>query len=300
MPAPLLVALIVLSFLAVPARAQDGLVLVVEPYAGSEERVGDRVDEAFGSSQRITGFDSGDVQAAAFEGRVSLRRFRNPEGRSTLEILRNYEAALAERGFVTEWDCESRQTCGNTADGGWKDRNGMNLGVGGDVRYLTGSMPYEGGTLWVSVGVERSNHYVQVLQPVAMQGGNVRLLDAAAMASALDSAGRIAVENIYFNFGSAALLPESAPALTEIAALLANRPDLAIYVVGHTDSVGTLEANLELSRARAVAVVRALETGHDIAEGRAVPAGVGPLVPVAPNTSDAGRALNRRVEVVSR
>jgi len=296
----LFAAMIILSSLAMPARAQDGPLLVVEPYAGSEERAGDRIDEAFGSSQRIIGLADGAVQAEAFEGRVSLRRFRNPEGRSTLEILRNYEAALAERGFGAEWDCDSRQTCGNTADGGWKDRNGMNLGVGGDVRYLTGSMPYEGGTLWVSVGAERSNHYVQVLQPVAMQGGNVRVLDAAAMASALDSAGRIAVENIYFDFGSAALLPESAPALTEIAALLANRPDLTIYVVGHTDSVGTLEANLDLSRARAAAVVRAVETDHGIAAGRAVPAGVGPLAPVAPNATDEGRALNRRVEVVAR
>lgn len=300
MSARLLAALIVLSCLAAPATAQGDVTLVVEPYAGSGEREGDRIEEAFGSSQRITGLADGAVQAEAFEGRVSLRRFRNPEGRSTLEILRNYEAALAERGFVTEWECDSRQTCGNTADGGWKDRNGMNLGVGGDVRYLTGAMPHEGGTLWVSVGAERSNHYVQVLQPVAMQGGNVRVLDAAAMASALDSAGRIAVENIYFDFGSAALLPESAPALTEIAALLANRPELTIYVVGHTDSVGTLEANLDLSRARAAAVVRAVETDHGIAAGRAVPAGVGPLAPVAPNTTDEGRALNRRVEVVAR
>jgi OmpA-OmpF porin, OOP family len=300
MPARLFAALIVLSCLAMPARAQDGSMLVVEPYAGSEEHAGSRIEEAFGASHRITGFADRAVQSEPFEGRVSLRRFRSPEGRSTLEILRNYQAALAERGFVTEWECDSRQTCGTTADGGWIKRNGMNLGIGSKVRYLTGSMPYEGGTLWVSVGAGGSNHYVQVLQPVAMQGGNVRVLDAAAMASALDSAGRIAVENIYFDFGSAALLPESAPALTEIAALLANRPDLAIYVVGHTDSVGSLEANLDLSRARAAAVVQAVETDHGIAAGRAVPAGVGPLAPVAPNTTDEGRALNRRVEVVAR
>ncbi|MDP3340105.1 OmpA family protein [Frigidibacter sp.] len=61
-----------------------------------------------------------------------------------------------------------------------------------------------------------------------------------------------------------------------------------------------LEANLELSRARAGAVVAALESGHGIAASRAVPAGVGLLAPVAPNTTDQGRALNRRVEVVAR
>lgn len=286
--------------LAQPALAQADLTLVIEPYAGSEEHAGNRIDEAFGTSQRVTGFAEGAVQAVPFEGRVSLRRFRNPEGRSTLEILRNYEAALVTRGFAQEWECETRKDCGNGADGGWTPRNGMNLGIGSDVRYITGTMPYEGGTVWVSVGVEKSNHYVQVLQADALQTGNVQVLDAAAMGSALDAEGRIAIDNIYFDFGSAALLPESAPALTEIAALLAARPELSIYVVGHTDSVGTLEANLELSRARAGAVVAALEAGHGIAASRAVPAGVGPLAPVAPNTSDPGRALNRRVEVVAR
>ncbi len=286
--------------LATPTLSQADLTLVIEPYAGSVEHPGNRIDEAFGTSQRVTGFAEGAVQAAPFEGRVSLRRFRNPEGRSTLEVLRNYEAALDARGFVKEWECETRKGCGNGADGGWLPRNGMNLGIGGDVRYLTGSMPYEGGTVWVSVAVERSNHYVQVLQADAIETGNVRVLDAAAMGSALDAEGRIAIDNIYFDFGSAALLPESGPALSEIAALLAARPELSIYVVGHTDSVGTLEANLELSRARAGAVVAALESGHGIAASRAVPAGVGPLAPVAPNTTDQGRALNRRVEVVAR
>jgi outer membrane protein OmpA-like peptidoglycan-associated protein len=70
--------------------------------------------------------------------------------------------------------------------------------------------------------------------------------------------------------------------------------------VGHTDSVGSLEANLALSRARAEAVVTALQARFGVAAGRAVPAGVGPLAPVASNATDAGRALNRRVEVVAR
>ncbi|HEV7457962.1 MAG TPA: OmpA family protein [Roseococcus sp.] len=283
-----------------PALAQPVVDLVVEPYAGSTEREGDRREEEFGATARITGFAGGEVQAAPFEGRLLLRRFSHPRDRSTLEILENYRQALAARGFVEEWSCAGRAACGNTSDGGWNRRNGMNLGVGSDVRYLTGSLPHQGGRAFVSVGVERANHYVQVLQPRAMETGRVAVVDAARMASALEAEGRIALENIHFEFGSAALLPSSTPALEQIARLLEARPQLRVYVVGHTDSVGGLEANLALSRARAEAVVAALAGQFRIAAGRAVPAGVGPLAPLATNATEAGRAQNRRVEVVAR
>jgi outer membrane protein OmpA-like peptidoglycan-associated protein len=64
--------------------------------------------------------------------------------------------------------------------------------------------------------------------------------------------------------------------------------------------VGTYEGNLSLSRSRAEAVVEALVSRHDIARNRAVPAGVGPLAPMASNATEAGRAENRRVELVAR
>lgn len=287
-------------FAASAALAQSATDLIVEPYAGSEEMPGDRIDEAFGEIMRVTGFSDGKVQAEDFTGRVLQRRFSNPAGRSTLEILTNYKLALEAEGFTVDWECKSRNECGNLSDGGWAGRNRMNLGIGGDVRYMTGSMPYEGGTIYVSVAVEPRAHYVQVLQADALDDGMVSVTDAAAMAQAIDAEGKIALENIYFDFGSAVLLPASDAAISEIAKLLAERPDLNVYVVGHTDAVGSLESNLTLSRNRAQAVVDALVSRFGVAASRAVPAGVGPLAPLATNTTDAGRAKNRRVEVVAR
>jgi hypothetical protein len=72
-----------LSVQAAPIFAQGSLALVIEPYAGSEERERERVSEEFGRTMRITGFEDGEVLAEPFEGRVLLMRFRNPEDRST-------------------------------------------------------------------------------------------------------------------------------------------------------------------------------------------------------------------------
>jgi OmpA-OmpF porin, OOP family len=92
--------------------------------------------------------------------------------------------------------------------------------------------------------------------------------------------------------------PESAAAVAEIARLLTNTASLSLHVVGHTDNVGALAQNMDLSKRRAAAVVAALTTTHKIAATRLHAEGVGPLAPVASNDSEAGRAKNRRVELV--
>jgi hypothetical protein len=111
----------------------------------------------------VIGPGDGKVQSGAFEGRVLSRRFENPPGKSTLEIPENSRAALEARDRVVDWLCASRQDCGNQADGGWRRRNGMNLGIGSDVRCLTGTLTFEGATVHVLVGVETKNFYVRVL-----------------------------------------------------------------------------------------------------------------------------------------
>jgi OOP family OmpA-OmpF porin len=88
-------------------------------------------------------------------------------------------------------------------------------------------------------------------------------------------------------------------AIKAIAELLAAQAALKIFVVGHTDNVGTLASNLTLSRQRAEAVVAALVANHGVAPSRLVADGVGPLAPVAPNDSEEGRQKNRRVEIVA-
>ena len=93
--------------------------------------------------------------------------------------------------------------------------------------------------------------------------------------------------------------PESRPTLDEIAKLLRAQPQLNVVIVGHTDSQGTFDHNMDLSRRRAEAVAAELAKSYKIAAARLRTAGVGFLAPVGSNASDDGRALNRRVELVA-
>jgi outer membrane protein OmpA-like peptidoglycan-associated protein len=122
--------------------------------------------------------------------------------------------------------------------------------------------------------------------------------DPSALADDIKKSGHVAVYGIYFDFDSHRIKPESEPALSAIAKMLKANPSLRVYVVGHTDMIGALEHNLELSSRRAGAVVDSLKSKHGIAGDRLAGKGVGPLCPVSTNKTDEGRKLNRRVELV--
>jgi OmpA-OmpF porin, OOP family len=105
----------------------------------------------------------------------------------------------------------------------------------------------------------------------------------------------VRVNNIFFETGKATLRPESSPELDRIVKLLKEHPTMEIAIAGHTDSVGTPSANLQLSEDRAVAV-QAYLIGKGIAAKRLRTHGYGETQPIAPNTTESGRQQNRRVE----
>ena len=107
----------------------------------------------------------------------------------------------------------------------------------------------------------------------------------------------IVLKNVFFAFGSAALLPESIAELEKLKKLLADNPGLRIQINGHTDNVGSDEANQVLSQQRAKAVYSYLaEQGIDKTRLRFK--GFGETLPVDTNDTDEGRQNNRRTEFV--
>ena len=106
----------------------------------------------------------------------------------------------------------------------------------------------------------------------------------------------VILRGVTFETGKSALKPESYTVLDIVAASLVANPDIRIEIAGHTDNTGSAATNERLSQSRAEAV-RAYLASKGVAPDRMVAKGYGPSVPVAPNTTAAGRAQNRRVEL---
>jgi len=162
--------------------------------------------------------------------------------------------------------------------------------------WVNGSVVVDGKEVWVEAERGNGKIWLRIVEKQEMVQHVVA--DAASFRDGLKATGHVAVEGIYFDTGKAVVKPESTPALQEVAKLLGADPSLKLWVVGHTDSVGAVDANMKLSQARAEAVVAALTTTHGVSATRLKGYGVGPLAPVASNDGEDGRAKNRRVELV--
>jgi OmpA-OmpF porin, OOP family len=139
---------------------------------------------------------------------------------------------------------------------------------------------------------ERS-YNIEVLEVESMQQDVVLNLEES-----IEKEGKVALYGILFDVGKSVIKPESAEALTQIIDYLTANPTVKIYVVGHTDNTGLFAGNIALSKARAKAVKDYLVTKGKIAATRLGSDGVGSLCPVATNSTEEGKALNRRVEIV--
>ena len=175
--------------------------------------------------------------------------------------------------------------------------------IGGTKIYEYGSDIYlklEKGNVitWINVHTWNggAGYDINILEEASMAQDIVA--DARSMAQDIKLTGKVALYGIYFDFNKAIVKPESEPTLKEIAKLLKQNPKLKLYVVGHTDNVGSMNANMDLSQRRAQAVLQVLITEHGVDKARLAAYGVGPLSPAAPSKTDEGRAKNRRVELV--
>jgi outer membrane protein OmpA-like peptidoglycan-associated protein len=189
---------------------------------------------------------------------------------SALQIIRNHENALTALGGTILWKEDGR---------------------------FTGRIIKDGKEIWILIGAEFTGKYSVISVEREAMGQDV-VANADALAKGLRETGHVVINGILFDTGKTDLKPESQQALVEVAKLLKADATLMLYVVGHTDNVGGLESNMRLSQGRAEAVVKALISGHGVAASRLKPFGNGPYAPVGTNETDAGRAKNRRVELV--
>ena len=103
-------------------------------------------------------------------------------------------------------------------------------------------------------------------------------------------------QQVFFKTNKSAIMPVSFPLLDEVTQVLRENPNIHIRIEGHTDSKGKPKANLKLSKDRAASVRKYLED-KGIDPGRMTSEGFGQERPIEDNTTEAGRAANRRVEI---
>ena len=112
----------------------------------------------------------------------------------------------------------------------------------------------------------------------------------------IEKKAKIRLNNVFFDFGSWHLKPESRLELMRVVEIMKKYPNMVIEVSGHTDNVGSYENNLKLSEKRALSVKEFL-VKNGIASDRIKTVGYGPKKPIASNSTKKGRALNRRIEI---
>jgi len=250
------------------------------------------------------------------EGRWTRLAYNFAPERSSVEVMRNYEAALKQAGMTVVYAC-AKETCGPQFGAMMLERIGtkifpdttywsaFNYGRLSE-RYLLakGTRP-DGSVVHAAVYVvdpeqqQNGGVYLELVEATSLESGKVSAnLSAETMAKGIATDGKVAVYGVYFDTGKWDVKPESKAALDEMAKLLKNQPALKVYIVGHTDSQGELAGNLPLSQRRAEAVAKALEVQYNVDPKRLLPKGVASLAPVASNDGEAGREKNRRVELV--
>lgn len=238
------------------------------------------------------------VEGKLFHNFMNLTNPDTDRKYSELEFHRNYENAITALGgkkiSTTQFTREIVDAAGGLGPVEKYWRSVPPTSGYEHYSYLIRTADKE---FWIHIatGAIPTHGYVTVLEKEGMKQ-SVGFLDASAMKKALDADGRVALY-INFDIDKATLRPDSQSVMDEINKLLTSNAELKLSIEGHTDSTGRADHNRTLSTARARSVLGAL-VGLGIDPSRLSSKGFGPDKPIAENTDEAGRAKNRRVELV--
>lgn len=249
-----------------------------------------------------------------YTGKVTSIVYKVAGGQSVVQVFRNFEQAVQKAGLKTLFTC-AEESCGGRFGPALFEKSSraaiyhsMNyLGIkpgNGDLRYLSASGTYNGKPVAIGIYVTRLDHLdrtnigIEIIESAEMESGLISI-NTESLRNDLDRTGKAVLTGVYFDTDKATLKSDSAAALQVIADYLKASKG-SFFVVGHTDTQGAYDHNVNLSRSRAMAVVEELKRKYGIAADRLTAIGVGPVSPAASNQKEEDRALNRRVELVLR
>lgn len=252
-------------------------------------------------------FSDGNIPVRNFVGSVNRKTWRiNGTSATTLQLITPLRDQLENSGYDIVLECEAR-SCG-----GYDFRFGTEIVPAPDMHVDIGNYRFlsaintDANALSILISRSGNAAYIQIVTvaskqeqqnpegtapPAAISIGN-------DFQTTLLQKGHVPLLGLDFDTGAGALLPGPHDSLERIATFLNNNPSARIALVGHTDTVGSLQSNIALSKQRAEAVRNRLISDFGIAPSRLDAEGMGYLAPIASNENQAGREANRRVEAV--
>ncbi len=260
-------------------------------------------------------WDRGEMPVQNVEGRLVQQAWRiEAPSLTTLQLVRPLREQLLNDRYRLIFECQTE------ACGGFDFRFGvealpppeMRINIG-DFRFLAAEKTGADGPEYLSIFVSRTTQagFVQITHvgpttedalPLATAGSSPLRASGDAsdadISTQLDQIGRSVLADLTFATGSAQLADEGFASLQTLADYLTTYPDRSVALVGHTDSAGTLDANIALSKRRAASVLERLVTDYGVDRRQLEAEGMGYLSPVATNLTADGREANRRVEVI--
>lgn len=249
------------------------------------------------------------------EGVVARQVWRIEEaGLTTLQLLSPLREQIMSEGYHLLYECRT------DACGGFDFRFGTEVAPPpemqvylGDFRYLAARRETTGGEEFITLFVSRTERagFLQVtyITPENTPSTPTVVISAPApetgdatrstgFGDRLEANGHVVLADLKFTTGSADLGPGPFTSLGQLAAYLGANPNRKVALVGHTDSAGSLEANIALSRQRAISVLDRLVSDYGTARQQLDAQGMGYLAPISTNLTPEGREANRRVEVI--
>ncbi|WP_086451201.1 OmpA family protein [Marivivens niveibacter] len=263
-------------------------------------------DIASSYSFPIAPWDTDHIDLDTRDGDVTQQVWRiSNADLTTLQIYAPLRQQLANDGFDVIFECRT-DVCGGfdfRYNVDLKNNPDMQVDLN-DFRYLAAEKAGE--TIVIFVSKTKASGFVQIIHiganealinPTITVANPTALIDTS-IPSALQTAGHVVLTGLSFESGSSNLATAGADSLAELAAFLVANPYYQIAIVGHTDSSGSLQANIDLSRARAQAVVDTLINDYGVDSSQLEAAGMGYMSPLVSNLTAEGRDKNRRVEAV--
>jgi OOP family OmpA-OmpF porin len=254
------------------------------------------------------------VRTIAVEGDVRRGAWRlDQPGLTAFQVMRPLRAQLEAAGYEIVLDCDESECGGFDFRFATETLPAPNMYVNirsfHFVTALRGDPQKPDDVVTVLTSTSATSAYVQVIEAGAV--GEIEAPEASPdvivaveaagpddLAGQLLERGHVTLSDLDFGTGSSDLGAGPFASLRKLSAFLKQQPDLSLVLVGHSDSVGGLESNVDLSRKRAQSVRQRLLRAYDVDGAQVTAQGAGFLAPVASNLTERGREANRRVEAV--